>query len=772
MKIHSRCIISFTVCLLLLLIHSGVSSQSHSRLWFFGYNAGIDFTVSPAKAISSALRFSTESGTTLTDGNGQLLFVASYNTIYNRKMQIMNNGSSLIGNGGSSAQAPLVLQNPADSNQYYVFQTSDETNSQFRGQLRYSVIDMCGDEGNGEVLLSQKNILIPGSFSERITAIPLRNGEAYWILTSVLFDNTILAFYLDKNGLRSNPVSSAFGNQFSAQVGLIVVNHQKNKLAYTSSLNTSNNGVWMMDFDTISGMAFNQVLVDQNKHIYGICFSPNDQYLYYSYFFVESGITQHDIQQQSNYNLVQYSGNYIFAAIVEGPDGLLYIAKPNNDKLAVILDPDLSGVSCNFRDDYFQLASNTFCYLSLQNTEFHFKTKQRHYRATTILGPDTTICHEYNLAVNKKNLWWSTGSTQPEIKISNPGIYWMHYYECDTIYSDTIRIEKIYELMAYDTIYICKGDSVLLYGKWYKDEVTVTDTFKLSESCDSLIHHAIFYYPPSKQGFEIRSFCFGDSLFVEGIWYKDTTSIILHSKNYRGCDSTSMIRIQFFPEIKPVKLDINICYGDSSFVHGAWYNSDTTIRKYKKNTAACDSIFDFSIHILDPLFADIQIKNQECHSGQLTASYSGNVTSWQWSPAGFLSCTNCLDPFFYQIPNSPFYFEVSDQFGCRSRDSLSAQFKAIDEEIYIPNAFSPNGDQINDLWEVRFKSEKSNLISLAIFSRWGERMYYCSSQADCMSWNGNFENQKCIPGVYVYVLEWLSCDGIHHLEKGDFTLVR
>lgn len=89
----------------------------------------------------------------------------------------MPNGSSLICNGGSSAQAPLVLQNPVNSNQYYIFQTADEMDPQYNGNLRYSLVDLCLDNGFGDIISTLKNIQIPGNYSERITAIPLKTVQ-------------------------------------------------------------------------------------------------------------------------------------------------------------------------------------------------------------------------------------------------------------------------------------------------------------------------------------------------------------------------------------------------------------------------------------------------------------------------------------------------------------------------------------------------------------------------------------------------------------------
>ncbi|MDQ3141639.1 MAG: gliding motility-associated C-terminal domain-containing protein [Bacteroidota bacterium] len=88
--------------------------------------------------------------------------------------------------------------------------------------------------------------------------------------------------------------------------------------------------------------------------------------------------------------------------------------------------------------------------------------------------------------------------------------------------------------------------------------------------------------------------------------------------------------------------------------------------------------------------------------------------------------------------------------------------------LYIPNIFSPNGDQINDRWEPYIDTEYQ-FIQCSIFNRWGNLVYQSKSKA---SWDGRINNENCLPGVYIYYLELKDGKNITKKSTGDFTLIR
>lgn len=86
--------------------------------------------------------------------------------------------------------------------------------------------------------------------------------------------------------------------------------------------------------------------------------------------------------------------------------------------------------------------------------------------------------------------------------------------------------------------------------------------------------------------------------------------------------------------------------------------------------------------------------------------------------------------------------------------------------VYIPNAFSPNGDGINDIFYVRGNVE---LVTFKIYNRWGENIFH--TRDINQGWDGTYKYTPCPMEVYVYYVIVIK-DGETHLYKGDITLIR
>jgi gliding motility-associated-like protein len=88
--------------------------------------------------------------------------------------------------------------------------------------------------------------------------------------------------------------------------------------------------------------------------------------------------------------------------------------------------------------------------------------------------------------------------------------------------------------------------------------------------------------------------------------------------------------------------------------------------------------------------------------------------------------------------------------------------------VFIPNAFSPNGDGLND--QLCFRGDWIVSFHIAIFSRWGEKVYESNDINEC--WDGTFKGRKCQSGVYMYTCD-IECEAHQNVSfKGDITIVK
>ncbi len=95
------------------LLNNNSYAQPQTYNWYFGYNAGINFSTGNPVAVTNGQSFQTEGCSSISDNNGNLLFYTDGMTVYNKLHQTMTNGSGLYG-GGSSTQAAAIVPQPGN----------------------------------------------------------------------------------------------------------------------------------------------------------------------------------------------------------------------------------------------------------------------------------------------------------------------------------------------------------------------------------------------------------------------------------------------------------------------------------------------------------------------------------------------------------------------------------------------------------------------------------------------------------------------------------
>jgi gliding motility-associated-like protein len=121
------------------------------------------------------------------------------------------------------------------------------------------------------------------------------------------------------------------------------------------------------------------------------------------------------------------------------------------------------------------------------------------------------------------------------------------------------------------------------------------------------------------------------------------------------------------------------------------------------------------------------------------------------------------------------YFEayVLDSLGCRAEDQVLISIERP-RKVFVPTAFSPNGDLTNDLLLVHGQ-KTSKALTFRVYDRWGEMVYEAKDfdfNDPNTGWDGTFRGEAMDPGVYVWVLEVQYVDGVTELYKGNTTLIR
>lgn len=118
-------------------------------------------------------------------------------------------------------------------------------------------------------------------------------------------------------------------------------------------------------------------------------------------------------------------------------------------------------------------------------------------------------------------------------------------------------------------------------------------------------------------------------------------------------------------------------------------------------------------------------------------------------------------------------FEVTltafDIYGCSSIEKNTVQVNVPEDMIVIPNAFTPNGDGLNDLFIPKMNAVTN--FSMEVFNTWGERMYISTSQNQ-EGWDGTYRGQSLPAGNYLYKITYTNSAGENQSRSGGITLIR
>jgi len=182
-------------------------------------------------------------------------------------------------------------------------------------------------------------------------------------------------------------------------------------------------------------------------------------------------------------------------------------------------------------------------------------------------------------------------------------------------------------------------------------------------------------------------------------------------------------------------------------------------------SVADSTIFPPNIHTYAQ--KDTIYKSQS--TGLFTTQLNG--FTYQWHPANTLNNPTIYNPIATPTQTTTYYVDIIDQWGCVLKDSVTIYVIDVicdESNIFIPNAFSPNGDNANDVLYVRGRIIDE--LYLTIYNRWGEMVFETRNISD--GWNGIYKSKLSEPGVYVYYLDVTCIDKQKFFKKGNITLLR
>lgn len=274
------------------------------------------------------------------------------------------------------------------------------------------------------------------------------------------------------------------------------------------------------------------------------------------------------------------------------------------------------------------------------------------------------------------------------------------------------------------------------------------------------------------------AFCQGDTLEVAGRQLTASTSFVDTLPGPTpDCPQYQPYEI-IAQSLEAFTQEVTLCNGDSLPVGNNWYTNAGTYMDSLTTFAGCDSVVITIIKTgtiaveVDPPVVDVEFGEEVQLMGVVSLSSDYSLS---WQPPEAFSCADCPDPLLASSSSGTYQLIATDYpSGCTASATVEVSV-ATCEQVFVPNAFSPNGDQVNDRLEVFAEPCFTRLVSWRIFDRWGGQVYEAAEQPLLNSftgWDGQARGQAATQGVYGYQLVLERADGSRKEIRGEVLILR
>ncbi|MFN8323097.1 MAG: gliding motility-associated C-terminal domain-containing protein [Chitinophagales bacterium] len=156
---------------------------------------------------------------------------------------------------------------------------------------------------------------------------------------------------------------------------------------------------------------------------------------------------------------------------------------------------------------------------------------------------------------------------------------------------------------------------------------------------------------------------------------------------------------------------------------------------------------------------------------QLTATTNvDHANAYSWGPAYNVTCSTCASTEAAPTFNTHYTVSVIDANGCKATDTLTVEVNSV-TDIYVPNAFTPNGDGNNDFMQIYGDINTIAFLDFSVFNRWGEKVFETSNHN--FTWDGTYKGEVVPQGAYIYTMKVVFINGYSRNDmKGSLTIIR
>ncbi|WP_315818484.1 gliding motility-associated C-terminal domain-containing protein [Paraflavitalea speifideaquila] len=443
------------------------------------------------------------------------------------------------------------------------------------------------------------------------------------------------------------------------------------------------------------------------------------------------------------------------------------------------------------------------------------------------LGKDTLLCPGDSITLKAGTGYaqytWQDGSTGIEFKAKQAGQYFVKVANsCGDEFADTININPaiVPPLTLGQDIVACIQDTLALLASpgfakynWspgglllgqgqqvkvapYQDTSIIVQGIT-NDGCSAkdTLSIKLLFPQPVRLGAD-TSFCASDSItltagtgYLQYQWSTGSISATITAKNAgsyyvaakdpNGCFSRDTLRVLQTYSLPVVSLgaDQDLCAGSPKLLDAGshttyqWQDGSTN-RTFQAaaaghywvtvtNNHQCVGSDSIRINKINPLPAEfLKSVDSICKYSKLTLVPAKTYKHYQWSTGSSNATTQINKPGLYVLT-------VTDNNGCVGKDTTLVFQKDCLYGVFIPNAFSPNGDRQNDVFRALVYGPTLQ-FNLQVYNRYGERVFNTTDPDK--GWDGTYKGKPCDNGSYIWVCSYHIEGGVPAFRKGHVIL--
>ncbi len=270
-----------------------------------------------------------------------------------------------------------------------------------------------------------------------------------------------------------------------------------------------------------------------------------------------------------------------------------------------------------------------------------------------------------------------------------------------------------------------------------------------------------------------------------------------------GCTESSSVQVDV---VKPFRLsaiaDYAICAGESVNISAAgastyqWINNTQGLNNTNRATVTANpaattlytvvgydsygcftdtALINVTVNSKPTVDAGLDVESLPGKTVQLNGAGSNDIISWIWTPSDYLNCTQCQSPVSTAIKTTTYILKAITAQNCSATDTVTVKILCNGSQIYIPNAFTPDNDDRNDVFGI-IGNGASFIHHFVIYDRWGNKVFEKKNikiDDPSSTWDGTYKGYQSEPGAYSYYAE-LVCDatGETFVRNGTVILIR